>query len=995
MKRNENIFRIGLPEASLFDSSQVSALWIEVLERSSKFLRQVVLGDVMGGRCLVPRSDRHIALNLSLELGSQKGTLSASLESILLLITLWDKEKDVDDNRTPNQTNGAPLVPILRRYENISSESQTKVLEGTTAASPTESFLRYTPMDSQLFEFSFLNFFFNLFRFLTLPDSEANVDLRQAAVVIISHLDRLAKPQLPTGSYAPKTKRTKQLQILTLGSFSVSSENYGFTSEHVTEFPMLGTTSKYSTTFIDLGVNASIKQMIFSEKHVYILTGAGEVFTLENEITSEPKVEPVDIAGCVPVIQIAGFCEGKYLLALNEKREVFVLSASDGRSNRGDVALKIQAFSDKFIKTIYCGATYCAAVTVSGGLYTFGRGITGCATVISEDRFAPTVVQSMFGHMVIDVALSNGESNSLCVTSDGNVYAWNDVDLGKAGNSSYNGGSQFPVKIEGLTRISRVFSCSEFNVALSFDGSAYVWSNKNGMSNISPDVTDGTTKAKEESSDYLPQPRRIEALEGKNIVDAAVGSAHCLLITSTGEVYGFGRNDYNQICPKSISSATIITTPVQVTPTSLRTTGVACGPAQSILWSNTSTSGIASKIPFVVDLTESTFRLIEQLLAIVCGQTAVTSEIRHPPNQESECIAVASLNLLRLQLHALITNNINPQTIGLGEGSRLLTSLKTRILSLAGGPTILKTMQDAAQWTLQIGWSVFLPTASERAATLTSLLPSDPSASTSGHRFMTDLLVGSLMAEEGLQTALKQAINSEPEDSSSSGHNLPLLHLIKQLLRNNAALTQARLGQLMVGPYIKSSDDDYEQPEFPTPSLDLLHRFQRLLLSHLHQSKNEDLAGAEALLAKYMQQMITLSVATLTKANEVVLQGKDGIVPVLATDISDTLLYELIIGLILLHRDCTTTILPSFEWTKSFVPLLNCLDCFNRIVSDTDIQDTDAMGWPAIFCRGSQRPVSTQDDVPLIRQCDVENTVLSGGKWIIISGHVYDVDGYQ
>lgn len=258
---------------------------------------------------------------------------------------------------------------------------------------------------------------------------------------------------------------------------------------------------------------------------------------------------------------------------------------------------------------------------------------------------------------------------------------------------------------------------------------------------------------------------------------------------------------------------------------------------------------------------------------------------------------------------------------------------------------------------------------------------------------MTDLLVGSLMAEEGLQTALKQAINSEPEDSSS-GHNLPLLHLIKQLLRNNAALTQARLGQLLVGPYIKS-EDDVCVPEFPSPSLDLLHRFQRLLLSHLHQSKNEDLAGAEALLAKYMQQIITLSVATLTKANEVILQGKDGIIPVLATDISDTLLYELIIGLILLHRDSKSTILPSFEWTKLYVPLLNCLDCLNRIISDADIQDTDNMGWPAIFCRGSQKPVSIQDDAPLIRQCDVENHILSGGKWIILSGHVYDVEAYQ
>lgn len=41
-------------------------------------------------------------------------------------------------------------------------------------------------------------FFLFLLRFLTLPDHEgASIDLRQAAVVIISHLDRLAKSHLP------------------------------------------------------------------------------------------------------------------------------------------------------------------------------------------------------------------------------------------------------------------------------------------------------------------------------------------------------------------------------------------------------------------------------------------------------------------------------------------------------------------------------------------------------------------------------------------------------------------------------------------------------------------------------------------------------------------------------------------------------------------------------------------------------------------------------
>lgn len=141
----------GLPEASLFDSVHVSPLWLEVLERSLKFLRQVVVGDLItGGRGSVPKSDRDIALSLLLELESQKGTLSASLEAILLLLTVWDKEKDSDDNRTQQlpQNSGAPLMAILKRYEAINqhcnsmtTSSVANLTDGTLA--PTESFLRY------------------------------------------------------------------------------------------------------------------------------------------------------------------------------------------------------------------------------------------------------------------------------------------------------------------------------------------------------------------------------------------------------------------------------------------------------------------------------------------------------------------------------------------------------------------------------------------------------------------------------------------------------------------------------------------------------------------------------------------------------------------------------------------------------------------------------------------------------------------------------------
>lgn len=556
--------------------------------------------------------------------------------------------------------------------------------------------------------------------------------------------------------------------------------------------------------------------------------------------------------------------------------------------------------------------------------------------------------------------------------------------------------------------ISRVFIGNQFSVALTYDGRVYSWGKRYG-GRLGHSTTDYGQNAKiaaaiktiEGPAEYCHIPKKVCALDGKQIIDISVGSSHCLAISSNGELYGWGRNDFQQICHHSVCRDPIITTPI-LTNNNIRISGITCGSTYSVLYCNSSVVGIETRVQYVVDLSESTFKFLEQLLSMVCSNTgnnpSENNRYQLCVSQEFECIAVGCLNLLRLQFYALISNGIVPKTAGLSEGSRLLVNLKSRVLQLAGGSNILKTIQDSAQRALQIGWSILLPSATERAQTLTSLLPSEPSISTSGHRFMTDLLVNSLMADEGLQTALKQAINTEPEDCSNNGQGLPLLHLIKQLLRNNSALTQARLAQLLVtGPsYYKLDDNSNRMPEQLSPSLDLLHRFQRLLLAYMHQSSNDDGNGAEALLGKYIQNVVTICITTLSKAYEVASNSKEtNISEILSADISDTLLYELLLGLVLLHRDKKAIILQSIDWNNTFIPLLGILNDLNQLVCESGVQDIDNMGWPGIICRGSSKISQSNEDSTLIRVADLENHIADGGKWIILNGFVYDIQDYQ
>ena len=114
----------SLPEASLFQSDSVSKVWIDVVDRADKFLKQVVAGDVAGrGGPLPPLDDRYTALALLLELDIQKASLSGLLCNVMLLLNLWNSN---NTNNTNNQaqrncvaSNSAPLLPVLRRFQSI------------------------------------------------------------------------------------------------------------------------------------------------------------------------------------------------------------------------------------------------------------------------------------------------------------------------------------------------------------------------------------------------------------------------------------------------------------------------------------------------------------------------------------------------------------------------------------------------------------------------------------------------------------------------------------------------------------------------------------------------------------------------------------------------------------------------------------------------------------------------------------------------------------
>ena len=80
-------------------------------------------------------SDQHVALGILLELAVQRGSLEHMLEVILLLLELWDTGQD---NDTDSCFTSAPLIHLLRRFDEITSASQ-KSLETNKLADEVRS----------------------------------------------------------------------------------------------------------------------------------------------------------------------------------------------------------------------------------------------------------------------------------------------------------------------------------------------------------------------------------------------------------------------------------------------------------------------------------------------------------------------------------------------------------------------------------------------------------------------------------------------------------------------------------------------------------------------------------------------------------------------------------------------------------------------------------------------------------------------------------------
>ena len=326
----------ALPEASLFHSECVSKVWLDVVERASKFLRQVVCGGE--DRAAAPLEDRHLALALLCELAVQRADLSQMLSLVMLLLQLWRLQGSTETDNRHSQAGSAsaPLVPLLRRLDTVESEIRQDSFQ------PTACFLQYSECPE---------------------DEDCSIDLQQAAVVIMSHLDRLS-------SIHTRARPAGQL---------VSC--WG-------ELDLTAVTALSSMTWLDS------RPVFISEGQIWVKNSSDTMIDISG--MTERNSSPVEVVGT-----------SSTLFVLSSSGEVWA-------GGLGEPLQLVTGLLGRVVVRLVAGTYHVAAVTETGQLYTW-----------SEDCQVPGLVSGLTGHTVVEAACGVGcDPLTVVLTDAGFVYSW-------------------------------------------------------------------------------------------------------------------------------------------------------------------------------------------------------------------------------------------------------------------------------------------------------------------------------------------------------------------------------------------------------------------------------------------------------------------------------------------------------------------------------------------------------------------------------------------
>jgi len=200
------------------------------------------------------------------------------------------------------------------------------------------------------------------------------------------------------------------------------------------------------------------------------------------------------------------------------------------------------------IDSITLGAAHCVALAEDGGVISWGlasSGELGHWGTTPIELNVPRRVHMMDTMKITQV--SAGSNHTLAVSSDGSLYSCGRGRNGQLGQGHFDDGG--PMRklraLRGMTVVNAVAGGSH-SMCITSDGHVWAWGDckygQLGLGNLAFANTAGWTAG-------IPWPCLVESLNDMDepVVQMAAGGAHSLFVTTGGRLYACGRGKYGAL----------------------------------------------------------------------------------------------------------------------------------------------------------------------------------------------------------------------------------------------------------------------------------------------------------------------------------------------------------------------------------------------------------------------------------------------------------------
>ena len=221
-----------------------------------------------------------------------------------------------------------------------------------------------------------------------------------------------------------------------------------------------------------------------------------------------------------------------------------------------DVPRRVAALQGCPVAFVSCSATYAAAVTEDGQLFSWGsfgeqqaptlghrhgEVLLGSTADGCNYSPVPTAVRALRSMHVTHV--SCGPEHAAAVTANGVAYCWGSGDRGRLGIGS-EVDAWAPQQVADLNgkRVVAVACGTVHTLALTVRGELFVWggarSGKLGLGGVG--FCDTFVHKTRSGQPFVPRPKAVSALAAMHVTHIGASRAHSLAITEEGSLYTWG-----------------------------------------------------------------------------------------------------------------------------------------------------------------------------------------------------------------------------------------------------------------------------------------------------------------------------------------------------------------------------------------------------------------------------------------------------------------------